>query len=170
MSIEKNAIIRSMAAYDTAETFTICFTINKSSKATPMELLLGSVQFSRSVVSDSLRPHESQRARPPCPSPTPGVHSDSRPSSQWCHPAISSSVIPFPSCPQSLPASESFSLWKSVVIVQNPCGFCMCQTGEWNGDRIWTNIMHPYPLSFFFSVKVFIRSKSDLFSDVISVR
>ena len=67
-----------------------------------------SVQFSRSVMSDSLRPHESQHARPPCPSPTPGVHSDSRPSSRWCHPAISSSVIPFSSCPQSLPASESF--------------------------------------------------------------
>ena len=69
-----------------------------------------SVQFSRSVVSDSLWPHESQHARPPCPSPTPGVHSDSRPSSQWCHPAISSSVVPFSSCPQSLPASESFPL------------------------------------------------------------
>ena len=69
-----------------------------------------SVQFSHSVVSDSLRPQESQHARPPCPSPTPGVHSDSRPSSQWCHPAISSSVIPFSSCPQSLPASESFPM------------------------------------------------------------
>ena len=55
---------------------------------------LSSVQFSHSVVSDSLRPHESQHARPPCPSPTPGVHSDSSPSSQWCHPAISSSVVP----------------------------------------------------------------------------
>ena len=69
-----------------------------------------SVQFSRSVMSDSLRPHESQHARPPCPSPTPGVHSDLRPSSQWCHPAISSSVVPFSSCPQSLPASESFPM------------------------------------------------------------
>ena len=67
-----------------------------------------SVQFSRSVVSDSLRPHESKHARPPYPSPTPGVHPDSRPSSQWCHPAISSSVVPFSSCPQSLPASKSF--------------------------------------------------------------
>ena len=67
-----------------------------------------SVQFSCSVVSDSLRPHELQHARPPCPSPTPGVHSDSCPSSQWCHPAISSSVVPFSSCPQFLPASESF--------------------------------------------------------------
>ena len=53
-------------------------------------LKISSVQFSRSVVSDSLRPHESQHARPPCPSPTPGVHSNSRPSSPWCHPAISS--------------------------------------------------------------------------------
>ena len=70
----------------------------------------GSHQFSHSVMSDSLRPHESQHARPPCPSPTPGVHSDSRPSTQWCHPAISSSVIPFSSCSQSLPASESFPM------------------------------------------------------------
>ena len=74
------------------------------------KLQFSSVQFSRSVVSDSLRPHESQHASPPCPSPTPGIHSDSRPSSQWCHPAISSSVVPFSSCPQSLPASESFSM------------------------------------------------------------
>ena len=62
-------------------------------------------QFSHSVMSDSLRPHELQHTRPPCPSPTPGVHSNSGPSSQWCHPAISSSVVPFSSCPQSLPAS-----------------------------------------------------------------
>ena len=69
-----------------------------------------SVQFSRSVVSASLRPHKSQHARPPCPSPTPGVHPDSRPSSQWCHPAISSSVVLFSCCPQSLPSSESFPM------------------------------------------------------------
>ena len=61
-------------------------------------------------MSDSLWPHGLQHARPPCPSPTPGVHSDSRPSSQWCHPAISSSVILFSSCPQSLPASGSFPM------------------------------------------------------------
>ena len=73
-------------------------------------LSFSSVQFSLLVMSDSLRPHESQHAWPPCPSPTPGVHSDSRPLSQWCHPAISSSVIPFSSCPQSLPASESFPM------------------------------------------------------------
>ena len=69
-----------------------------------------SVQFSCSVVSDSLRPHESQHARPPCPSPTPGVYPNSCPSSQWYHPAISSSVIPFSSCPQPLPASGSFPM------------------------------------------------------------
>ena len=69
-----------------------------------------SVQFTCSVVSDSLRPHESQHARAPCPSPTPGVCSDSHPSSWWCHPAISSSVVPFSSCPQSLPASQSFPM------------------------------------------------------------
>ena len=67
-------------------------------------------QISRSVVSDSLRPHELQHARPPCASPTPRVHSDSHPSSQWCHPAISSSVVPFSSCPQSLPESEYFPM------------------------------------------------------------
>ena len=66
--------------------------------------------FSHSVMSESLWPHESQHARPPCSSPTPRVHSNSRPSSQWCHPAISSSVVPFSSCPQSLPASESFPM------------------------------------------------------------
>ena len=69
---------------------------------------VSSFQFSRSVVSDSLWPHELQHTRPPCPSPTPRVHSDSRASSQWCHPAISSSDVPFSSCPQSLPASEYF--------------------------------------------------------------
>ena len=75
-----------------------------------MRLWIRSDQISHSVVSGSLRPHESQHARSPCPSPTPGVHSDSRPSSQWCHPDISSSVVAFSSCPQSLPASESFPM------------------------------------------------------------
>ena len=69
-----------------------------------------SVQFSRSVVSNSLRPHESQHTRPPCPSPTPRVYSNSCPSSQWCHPAISSSIVLFSSCPQSLPVSGSFQM------------------------------------------------------------
>ena len=72
--------------------------------------MFSSVQLSRSVMSDSLRPRESQHARPPCPSPTSGVHSNSCASSRWCHPAISSSVVPFSSCPQSLPASGSFPM------------------------------------------------------------
>ena len=69
-----------------------------------------SVQLSHSVIYDFLRPHELQHARPPCPEPTPGVHPNSHPLSQWCHPSISSSVIPFSSCPQSLPTSESFPM------------------------------------------------------------
>ena len=75
-----------------------------------LHLQFSSVHFSHSVESDSLWPHESQHARPPCPSPTPRVHSNSCPSSCWCHPAISSSFIPFSSCPQSFPASGSFPL------------------------------------------------------------
>ena len=72
--------------------------------------LVSSVQFSPSVVSDSLRPHEPQHARPPCPSPTPGVHSNPCPLSRWCRLTISSPVVPFSSCPQSFPASESFPM------------------------------------------------------------
>ena len=69
-----------------------------------------SVQFSCSVVSDSMRPHGLQHTRPPCPSPTPGVYPNPCPLCRWCHPTISSSVIPFSSCPQSLPASGSFQM------------------------------------------------------------
>ena len=90
-------------------TFSQC--INEKTKAERRKVIsFSSVQFSNSVVSDSLLPYESQHARPSCPSPSPGVHSNSRPSSRWCHPAISSSVVPFFSCPQSLPASESFPM------------------------------------------------------------
>ena len=99
---EKGSFCRSLASCTSSQPLTALDTGPRC---------LSSVQFSRSVVSDSLRPHESQHARPPCPSPTPGVHSDSRPSSQGCHPAISSSVVPF-SCPQSLPASKSFPMSK----------------------------------------------------------
>ena len=74
-----------------------------------------SVQFSLSVVSDSLWPHELQHARPPCPSPTPGVYPNSCPLSWWCHPAISSSVVPFSSCPQCLQALESFPMSQHFV-------------------------------------------------------
>ena len=72
--------------------------------------MFSSVQFSRSVVSDSLQPYELQHTRLPCPSPTLGVYSDSCPLSRWCHPAISSSVIPFSSCLQSFPTSGSFQM------------------------------------------------------------
>ena len=86
------------------------YEISSSSPKNEMEWF-SSVQFSRSVVSNSLRPHESQHARPPCPSPTPRVHWKSRPLSWWCHPAISSSVVPFSSCPQS---SQHQSLFQWV--------------------------------------------------------
>ena len=94
-----------------------------------------SVQFSRTVVSDSLRPHESQHARPSCPLPTPRVHSDSRPSSQWCRSAISSSVVPFSSCPQSLPASESFPMSQFFITSHkkewNLCVFVDMYSPRW---------------------------------------
>ena len=72
--------------------------------------IISSVQFSCSIVSDSLWPHEPQHARPPCPSPTPGVYPNPCPSSWWCHPTISSSVVPFSPCPQSFPESGSFQM------------------------------------------------------------
>ena len=97
-----------------------------------------SVQFSRSVVSDSLRPHESQHPRPPCPSPTPGVHSDSRPLSRWCHPAISSSVIPFSSCPQSL-----------IRVFSNKSTLCMRWPKFWSFSfSIIPSKEHPGLISF----------------------
>ena len=79
-------------------------------RLSPGKLTVYSVQFSHSVMSDSFRPHESQHSRPPCPSPIPGVHPNSCPSSRWCHPAISSSVVPFSFGPQSLPVLESFPM------------------------------------------------------------
>ena len=90
--------------------FTIPGPWHKEGHFITYESNFSSVQFSHSVVSDSLWPHELQHTRAPCPSPTPGLHSNSRPSSRWCYPAISSFVINFSSCPQSLPASESFPM------------------------------------------------------------
>ena len=94
-------VVGGLYCWATAETIAAEWEINNSVQL---------VQFSRSVVSDSLRPHELQHARPPCPSVTPGVYPNSCPLTQWCHPAISSSVVLFSSCPQSLPASESFPM------------------------------------------------------------
>ena len=95
-----------------------------------IRFLFSCYQFSCWVVSDSSQPHESQHARPPCPSPTPWVHSNSHPSSRWCHPAISSSVIPFSSCPQSLPASESFP---------------MTQLFSWSGQSTGVSALASFP-------------------------
>ena len=105
---------------------TLCHIYKNVLRTQPFLITIGSVQLSRSVVSDSLWPHELQHARPPCPSPTPGVHWDSRPSSQWCHPAISSSVVPFSSCHQSLPTSESFP---------------MSQLFAWGGQRTGVSVL-----------------------------
>ena len=99
-----------------------------------------SVQFSCSVVSDSLRPHESQHARSPCPSPTPGVHSDSCPSSQWCHPATSSSVVPFSSCPQSLPASESFPMSQLFAWGSQSTGVSASASFLPNNTQDWSHL------------------------------
>ena len=94
-----------------------------------------SVHFSCSVMSDYLQPHESQHTSPPCPSPTPGVHSDSRWSSQWCHPAISSSVVPFSYCLQSLPASESFPVSQIFTWGGQSTGVSASASSFWRNPR-----------------------------------
>ena len=99
---------------------------------------VSSVQFCRSVVSDSLRPHEPQHARPPCPSPTPGVHTNPCPSSRWCHPTISSSVVPFSSCPQFFPASgyfpmsQLFALGGQSIVVSASTSVLPMNTHDWS--------------------------------------
>ena len=107
-----------------------------------------SVQFSHSVVCDSLWPHELQHARPPCPSPTPRVHSNWCPSSRWCHPAISSSVIPFSSCPQSLPESGSFPMsqlftWGGHTGVSASASILPMNTQNWSplGWTGWISLL-----------------------------
>ena len=107
-----------------------------------------SVQFNRSVMANSLRTHELQNARPPCPSPTPRVHPNSCPLSWWCHPAISSSVVPFSSCPQSLPALESFPMsqfftWGGQCIgVSASASVLPMNTQDWSplGWAGWTSL------------------------------
>ena len=126
-----------------------------------LNLCISSVQFSRTVVSDSLRPHESQHATPPCPSPTPRVHSNSCPSSWWCHPAISSSVIPFSSCPQTLPASESFPMsqlfaWGGQSIgVSALASFLPKNTQDWSPLE-WTGWKICIILSYNHNIHLFI--------------
>ena len=117
------------------------------------------LQFSYSVVSNSLRPHESQHARPPCPSLTPGVHSNSRPSSQWCHPAISSSVVPFSSCPQSFPASESFQM--SQLFASGGQSFGVSASTS----VLPVNIRNWFPLGLNVSVSLQSKGLSTVFSN-----
>ena len=126
---------------------------NPPSSSSHFSMGLSSVQFSHSVVSDSLRPHESQHSRPPCPSPTPGVHTNSCPSSRWYDPAISSSVVPFSSCPQSLPASESFPMsqlfaWGGQSIGVSPLAWVLpMNTQDWSLPHVHTTASQLWPQS-----------------------
>ena len=144
--------------------------IFKSNAPWTASLSFSSVQFSCSVMSDSLRPHELQHARLPCPS-TPGVHSDSCPSSLWCHPAISSSVVTFSSCPQSLPASESFPMsqlfaWGgqstgvsalASVLPKKPQGWSPSEWPGWISCTLVESVETPY---LFFILMIFVVSLS----------
>ena len=146
---------------------------------TPLYVVLKSqflsVQFSWShpVVSDSLWPHELWHARPPCPSPTPGVYSNSCPSSQWCHPAISSSVIPFSSCPQSLPTSGSFPMsqlftWGSQSIGASASASALpMNTQDWSpsGWTGWISLQFKGPSRVFSNATV---QKHQFFSAQLS--
>ena len=104
-------------------------------KIFPNELILhiSSVQFSRSVVSDSLQPDEPQHTRPPCPSPIAGVHPNPCPLSQWCHPTISSTVVPFSSCPQSFPASGSFQISQLFTSGGQSISFSISPSNDYSG-------------------------------------
>ena len=136
-----------------------------------------SVQFSHSVMSDSLRSQESKHARPPCPSPTPGVHSNSCSSSRWCHPAISSSVVPFSSCPQSLPASGSFPMsqpfaWGGQSIgVSASASVLPMKTQDWSplGWTGWISLQSKELSRVFFNTTVqkheFFRAQLSLYSN-----
>ena len=136
-------------------------------------LQFSSGQFSRSVMSDSLQPHESQHTRPPCPSPTPRVHPNSCPSSWWCHPAISSSVVPFSSCPQSLPASESFLIsqhfsWGGQSIgVSASASVLPMNTQDWSplGWTSWISLQSKEPSRVFSNTTV---QKHQLFGAQLS--
>ena len=109
---------------------------------------VSSVQFSRSVMFDSSQPHEPQHARPPCPSPTPRVHPNPCPLSRWCHPTVSSSVIPFSSCPQSFPASGSFQMSQFFTSGGQSTGvsalasFLPMNTQDWSPFRMdWLDLL-----------------------------
>ena len=123
-----------------------------------------SIQFSHSVMSDSLRPHASQDARPPCPSPTPGVYSNPCPLSWWCHPTISSFIVPFFSCPQSFAASGSFPVSQLFVWggqstrVSASTSVLSMNTQDWSPLVLSMKICHSQlrPLIIFRVLNVFI--------------
>ena len=104
-------------------------------------LFVSLVQFSHSVMSNSLRPHEPQHTRPPCPSPTPRVHPNLCPSSRWCHPIISSSVVPFSSCPQSFPESGSSQISQLFTSGGQSIGVAK-KTWKWEVNK---NSIHLFP-------------------------
>ena len=118
-----------------------------------------SVQFSCSVISDSLRPHELQHARLPCPLPTPRAYSNSCLSSQWCHPAISSSVVPFPSCLQSFPATGSFLM--SQLIASGGQGFGVSASAS----VLPMNIQDWFPLGWTDCISLHSKGFSRVFSN-----
>ena len=118
--------------------------------------LSSSVQFSHSVVSDSLRPHEPQHARPPCPSPTPRVHPNPCPLSRWCHPTISSTVIPFSSHPQSFPASEFFPMSQFFTSSNEHSGLISFRM-DWLDHLAVQGTLHYYPANRFISA-IFLDS------------
>ena len=126
-------------------------------------------QISCSVVSDSLGSHELQHARPPCPSPSSGVHSNSRPSSLWCPPAISSSVVPFSSCPQSLPASESFLmsqlfLWGGQSTGVSALASLLPKNTQGWSPLEWTGWISLQPLSLQGTLKSLLQHHSSVLS------
>ena len=123
-----------------------------------------SVQFSCSVVSDSLRPHESQHTRPPCPSPTPGVYSHSCPLSWWCHPTISSSVVPFSSCPQSLPASGSFSMSQLFTWGGQSTGVSVSASVLPMNTQDWSPLSHQRSPDISYLAKVYLSKRCRKYS------
>ena len=137
---------RDISANTTIKCYSITVNLFVKNKCTKMKVTVSecgferkaSVQFSRSVVFDSLQPHELQCARSPCPSPTPGVYSNSCPSSWWCHPAISSSVVPFSSCPQSLLASESFPMSHLFAWDGQSAGVSALASFLWKKTQGWS--------------------------------
>ena len=131
----------------------LCYTYCSSSGQ-----MRGLVQFSRSVVSNSLRPHELQHARPPCPSPTPGACSNSCPSSRWCHPTISSSVVPFSSCPQSFPASGCFPMSQFFPLGDQSIGVSA------SASVLPMNIQDWFPLGWTGWISLLSRGLSRVFS------